>query len=72
MEPAKLQRAIVSERGNLTRAAALLDVSKQHVMNLVRRLGLNEWARAVRVRNGFPPTGNPTSNPRRVAKNLDR
>lgn len=70
MEPRKLQQAIVAERGNLTRAATFLDVSKQCVMVAVRRLGLNEWARAVRIRHGFPPTGNPTSKPRRVSKKV--
>lgn len=68
MDEKKLKKAIVAERGNLTRAASVLDISKTHVMNLVRRWKLNDWARTLRVQNGFPPTGNPTSNPRRIKK----
>lgn len=68
MDLRRLKKAIVAQRGNLTRAAVHLDVSKQCVMVSVRRFNLNDWARELRVRNGFPATGNPTSNPRRVKK----
>ena len=63
-----LKKSILENQGNLTRAAAFLEVSKQHVMNLVKRFGLTEWARQIRIENGHPPTGNPTSRPRRVKK----
>lgn len=58
-DPERLREVIWHMRGNLTRAATRLDVSKQHVMNLIRKWGLNDWAKRVRVLNGNPPTGNP-------------
>jgi hypothetical protein len=55
----RLKGAITLMEGNLTQAARVLGISKQHVMALTRRYQLNEWARKLRVSNGHPPHGNP-------------
>lgn len=55
----RLVAAIVESQGNLTRTSKLLGVSKQHVMALARKQGLNDWARQIRIENGIPPVGNP-------------
>jgi len=59
----RLKNAILMNEGNLTRSAALLEVSKQHVMSLVKRHGLNEWARDVRLAHGHPHRGTPYRRP---------
>lgn len=61
----RLKGAIIKTEGNLTRAATALKVSKQHIMALVRRHGLNDWARDLRVAHGHPPAGNPLWLPAR-------
>lgn len=58
-EPERLMETIIFAQGNLTHTARLLRVSKAHVMNLVRKWRLNDWAARVRSANGHPPHGNP-------------
>lgn len=55
----RFRKAIQDRQGNISRAAKDLGVSKVHAMNLVKRHGLNDWARALRVQNGCSPTGKP-------------
>ena len=55
----RLKEVIAYEKGNLTRAARKLEVSKTYVMMLVKRYDLTAWARAIRLQNGLPATGNP-------------
>ena len=64
-DPDYLIAAVFEAQGNLTHASEMLEVSKQHIMSLARRHGLNDWAREVRISNGHPPVGNPQrSRPR--------
>lgn len=57
--PRRLRAALRRERGNLTRTARLLGVSKPYLVELVTEQGLNEFARALRQENGQPSTGRP-------------
>jgi len=57
----RLRAAIKLAAGNLTRAAKTLGVSKPYCMELVRRAGLNDWARGIRQENHQPATGHPRS-----------
>ncbi len=52
-----LERALVSERGNITRAAAALDLSRSHVMRLIKKYDLVAGAGELRgQKTGRPRT----------------
>lgn len=50
---------MIKAGGNITRAAEKLGISKPWIMLLLRRHGLNDYARELRLQNGQPFTGRP-------------
>lgn len=63
-EQHRFEAAVRAARGNITQAAAALDISKGYAMVLVKRFGLTEWAKKVRAENGIAATGYPRGRPR--------
>jgi len=61
----RLRTALEEAHGNISRAAQALGITKPWAMELVRRNGLNEWARALREKNGQGSTGYPRGLARR-------
>jgi hypothetical protein len=61
----RLRAALEAAYGNISRAAQALGITKPWAMALVRRNGLNEWARALREKNGQGSTGYPRGLARR-------
>jgi hypothetical protein len=57
--PDLIKNAIADARGNLTRAALALRISKSHMMAVAQRYKLNVYARKVRKAFGQPSTGRP-------------
>lgn len=58
-DKARVEAALRDTKGNVTRAAMILDVSKPYLLNLVRRLELSAWASDLRKQHGAPSTGRP-------------
>lgn len=59
-----LRTALTTAQGNVTRAAAILAISRQRVTVLVKELGLNDFARELRRGSGYrgvTATGRPRS-----------
>jgi hypothetical protein len=59
LDAARVRAALVGVRGNITRAAAVLGVSKPYTMWLVARHGLRDEAREMRAAAGMAATGRP-------------
>jgi hypothetical protein len=57
--PDRLRDALLRTRGNITRAAEYLEISKTYGMILVRRFALAAWARELRRLAGAAATGRP-------------
>ena len=55
----RLRTALEGAHGNISRAAQALGITKPWAMELVRRNDLNDWARALREKNGQGSTGYP-------------
>jgi transcriptional regulator of acetoin/glycerol metabolism len=54
---AALQEHLEREEGNITRAAKTLGLHRSRAMVLVKRFGLSEFARKLRVASGFSKSG---------------
>lgn len=58
-DKSRIKAALLLERGNITRAAKRLGVSKTHGMNLMKLFSLGAWALRIRKKHGLPSTGRP-------------
>lgn len=58
-DPIRFRSVLRSSKGNITRAASVLGITKPYAMNLIKKLKLNEWARNLRQKFGQPATGRP-------------
>ncbi len=57
----RIRAALTLTGGNITRAAVSLGVGKSYMMGLMRRLALNDFARALRIERGAAATGRPST-----------
>jgi hypothetical protein len=57
--PDQFRSVLRAERGNITRAAIALGISKTYAMRLVKKFKLREWARELREESGAPAVGRP-------------
>ena len=55
----RVTAALRDSKGNITRAAMLLGVSKPYFVAVVKKLELTSWASDLRTLHGAPPTGRP-------------
>lgn len=59
----QLAAALGQADGNVTRAAAILQISREHATRLAKKFSLRDAALQRRVALGEPPTGRPFKKP---------
>lgn len=66
-ERERFEQALVQVHGNITQAAAALNISKGYAMVLMKRFDLTEWAKRLRAEDGVSATGRPKNARRSCA-----
>lgn len=56
-DPAPLERAIIAERGSVSRGARAIGISKGYAFEIMKTFKLNAWARQLRKSMGLPVRG---------------